>query len=104
MPATWAQVAALHDVPLGRYIRNVAVPFLLPSAGLALLLVALLVTADVGTVHLLSPPGESSLPLTIFTVMANTREARVSALCLLYIGLAIAGLAAAWMLAGRRGA
>jgi iron(III) transport system permease protein len=104
MPASWAQVAALHGVPLGKYLRNVTGPFLLPVGSLALLLVALLATADVGTVHLLSPPGESSLPLTIFTVMANTREARVSALCLVYIGLAAAGLALTWLLAGRRGA
>src|SRR5262249_28490409 len=91
--------AAVHGVPLTQYLRRVVVPFLLPTAALALLLVVLLALADIGTVHLLAPPGESSLPLTIFTVMANTRETRVAALCLVYLALAAALLAAVWTLA-----
>jgi ABC-type spermidine/putrescine transport system permease subunit II len=41
--------------------------------------------ADVTTVLLVHPPGQSSLPLTIFTIMANAPQALVAALCLIYV-------------------
>ena len=62
---------------------------LLPSLSVSALLVSLLATADVGTVLLLQPPGWSSLPLAIFTVMANAPESLVATLCLLYSALAV---------------
>jgi ABC-type Fe3+ transport system permease subunit len=102
MPPSWTLVAAVHGVPVGKYLGKVVVPFLLPTAAVAMLLVALLALADIGTVLLLAPPGESSLPLTIFTVMANTRESRVAALCLVYGGLALVFLTAVWAVVGRR--
>ena len=57
---------------------------------------SLLATADVGTVLLLHPPGHTSLPLAIFTVMANAPEAQVASLCLLYFLAAAGVLGLAW--------
>src|SRR5262249_11310604 len=71
MPASWALAAGVHGVSLDRYLWKVVWPFLLPSQAVAVLLVALLASADVSTVLLLHPPGEASFPLAIFTVMAN---------------------------------
>jgi iron(III) transport system permease protein len=99
--ATWARAAAVHGVPLTAYLWRVVLPLLLPAGGVAALLVALLATADVSTVLLLHPPGESSLPLSIFTVMANAPEALVAALCLVYVVIAAGLLAAMWAVAGK---
>ena len=89
-------------MPLQTYVRRVVFPLMLPAAGVTTLLVALLATADIGTVLLLHPPGQASLPLAVFTVMANARESFVASLCLVYI-LASGGLlTVAWMLAGGR--
>jgi iron(III) transport system permease protein len=104
MPPSWALAAALHGVPAWRYLGQVLLPFMLPTAALAGLLVALLALADIGTAHLLAPPGESTLPLAIFTIMANTGEARVASLCLVYLALAAGLLTAIWALARRRAA
>jgi iron(III) transport system permease protein len=101
MPVSWALAAGVHGVPMGTYLRKVLLPFLLPSAAVGLLLVALLATADVGSVLLLHPPGASSLPLAIFTVMANAPESLVASLCLVYLAAAAGLLALAWMLARR---
>lgn len=101
MSPSWAQAAAVHGVPIRTYVRRVVVPFLLPAAAAAGLLAALLATADVSTVALLHPPGETSLPLAVFTIMANAPESLVASLCLAYVGSAIAILLAA-MLAMRR--
>jgi iron(III) transport system permease protein len=98
---TWALAAELHGVPLGRYLLRVLVPRLAPAMGTALLLAALLATADVGTVLLVHPPGQGSLPLAIFTIMANAPEALVASLCLLYVLGASALLAAVLWLGGK---
>lgn len=101
MPASWALAGAVHGVPLGRYLLRVVLPHLLPAAGASLLLVGLLATAEVGTVLLVHPPGRASLPLAVFTVMANAPEALVASLCLLYIALAAGVLVPVWTMAGR---
>jgi len=77
-------------------------PLALPTIGIGTLLVALLATADIGTVLLLHPPGQDSFPLAIFTVMANARESFVASLCLVYIIAAGALLMLAWTVAGTR--
>ncbi len=101
MPASWAYAAAVHGVPWPQYLLLVVLPHLTPAATMSILLVALLATADVGTVLLLHPPGEASLPLAIFTVMANAPESFVASLCLAYIALAAMVLMGVWFLANR---
>lgn len=100
--ATWVFAASVHGVSLGTYLWRVLLPLLLPVGGVSLLLVALLATADVSTVLLLHPPGESSLPLAIFTVMANAPERLVASLCLVYVILTAGLLMTVWTIAERR--
>jgi iron(III) transport system permease protein len=102
IPVSWVQAAELHGVSLALYVRKVAIPFVLPTTAAAIALVALLATADVGTVLLLHPPGKTSFPLAIFTVMANAPESLVASLCLAYLGLAAGLLAVVWTLARRQ--
>ncbi len=94
MSPSWAFAAGVHGVPLAKYLLRVVLPHLAPAGVAAFLLVALLSTADLTTVLLLHPPGASSLPLSIFTVMANARESLVASLCVTYFGLAAAMLMA----------
>ena len=100
--ASWALVGGLHGVSLPTYLRRVAIPLAMPAAGIGMLVVALLATADIGTVLLLHPPGQDSFPLAIFTVMANARESFVASLCLVYILAAGGFLTLAWMVLGGR--
>jgi iron(III) transport system permease protein len=99
---SWTHAAAIHGVGLGRYLRRIVWPAMLPSAALSLVLVALLASADAGSVLLLHPPGEASLALAIVTVMANAPEAYVSALCLVYL-LSTVTLLVATLALARRG-
>ncbi len=82
----WSQAAAIHGMSLCKYLTRIIAPWMFPSFVIAAFLIALLSTADVTTALLLSPPGSSTLPLAIFTVMANAPEALVATLCLLYVG------------------
>ena len=99
---TWAMAAAVHGVPFTRYILRILVPWMIRSAALAGLLVGLLATGDIVTVLLLHPPGEATLPLAIFTVMANAPESLVASMCLLYVAGASALLIGLAALAPRR--
>lgn len=65
-------------------LRKVVPPWLTPAVLVAGVVAALLATAEIGTVLLLHPL--DSLPLAIFTVMANAPESLVAALCLFYFG------------------
>lgn len=89
MPPSWADAARAHRVPLGTYLARVALPWCSRLAAPAAAISALLATAEVGTVLLLHAPGHASLPLAVFTIMANAPEALVAMLCLLYVGLAL---------------
>ena len=102
MPGSWAMAAGVHGVGLGRYGARVLLPHFTPALGAAALLVALLATADVGTVLLLQPPGRQSLPLAIFTLMANAPESLVAALCLVYLAAAAVGLGGTFYAGSRR--
>ena len=93
---SWALAAGIHGVPLRTYLRRVALPFMLPAGAVAILLTALLATADIGTVLLLHPPGAASFPLAIFTVMANASESFVASLCLVYMVMSAGFMAIVW--------
>jgi iron(III) transport system permease protein len=84
LPRTWRDAAALHGVPRTAWLRRIVLPHQLPGIVLALGLVAVLAAAEVTIVLLLHPPGAASLPLAIFTIMANAPEALVASLCLCY--------------------
>lgn len=90
MPLSWADAARVHRVSHATFLARVALPWCARWAVSAAAVAALLATAEVGTVLLLHPPGHGSLPLAVFTIMANAPEALVAMLCLLYVGLALA--------------
>lgn len=85
---SWTSAAAIHGISLWAFGRRILAPWMCPALLTGGLLVVLLATADVSTVLLLHPPGRSSLPLAIFTVMANAPESLVGALCVAYVGIA----------------
>lgn len=94
---SWANAAAIHGVPLTMYARKVLASWMAVAVLPAALLIVLLATADVTSVLLLHPPGKGSLPLAIFTVMANAPESLVGGLCLAYVGAAAAFLGIGWL-------
>jgi ABC-type spermidine/putrescine transport system permease subunit II len=60
-------------------------PLMVPGLAVGLLVVMVLSAADVSTTLLLQPPGRQSLPVAIFTIMANSPEGLVASVCLTYV-------------------
>jgi iron(III) transport system permease protein len=90
LSSSWLDAAALHGVPGPLFFRRVALPLVLPGMGAAMLLVAVLSAADITTTLLLEPPGRQTLPVAIFTIMANSPEGLVASVCLAYVLLVLA--------------
>jgi ABC-type Fe3+ transport system permease subunit len=95
MSPSWFDAARLHGVSPVRFFVRVAFGLLRPALVVAFLLVAVLATADITTLLLVQPPGRESLPVAIFTVMANSPEGFVASLCLLYLACVVTLLAVA---------
>ncbi len=96
---SWTDAAAVHGVSLRAVFFRVILPHLWPAILVGGLLVAIISAADITTTHLLQPPGGASLPVAIFTIMANSPAGMVASLCLLYLASVIVALAAGSLLA-----
>ncbi len=98
---SWLEAARLHGLHSRQVLFKIVLPFLWPAVLVSGLLTAVLALADIVTTLLLAPPGKQSVPVAIFTVMANSPEGLVGSLCLLYVaavaGLLTAGTAAVWL-------
>ena len=101
MSPSQCHAAAVHGLSLPLFVSRILGPQILPAAAIGGLVVALAATADIGTVVLLRPPGADSLPVQIFTIMANAPESLVAALCLFYVAGVAVLLIAGWHAAGR---
>ena len=97
MSPTWAMAGAVHGVPMQLYLWRVLLSWLAPALIASGVLAALLALSDISSMLLLHPPGRGSLPLAIFTVMANAPEALGASLCLIHIGGFACALALAWI-------
>lgn len=92
---SWMDAARVHGVAAPRLFVCVILPNLGAAMIVSLLVVMVLGAADITTTHLLQPPGAQSLPVAIFTVMANSPEGLVASLCLVYLLVVALLLAAA---------
>ncbi len=86
---SWLMAARVHGVPALTFFRRVVVPHQASGWLLSVMVSGLLACSEISITLLLHPPGEASLPLAIFTVMANAPDALVAALCLLYLALMV---------------
>jgi ABC-type Fe3+ transport system permease subunit len=82
--SSWTYAAAIAGISLPQYLFRVLGPILLFPFLFSIGIVGLLATTYIATVLLLRPPGEDSLPIQIFTIMANAPETFVSSLCTMY--------------------
>lgn len=89
MSPSWTDAGRIHGIAPSRMLCRVILPNLTAAIIVSLLLVMVLAAADITTTHLLQPPGKQSLPVAIFTVMANSPEGLVASLCLLYLACVV---------------
>lgn len=84
--------AALHRIGSVRFASRVLVPQVLPAVLASALAVAILAVAEVSSTLLLQPPGETTFPGRLFSMMDNASERLVASLAAVYLGAALIGV------------
>jgi iron(III) transport system permease protein len=93
VPLSQEEAAAVNGAGWLRTMRHIV----LPQIGLALIavwVVAFILTfGELGATILVAPPGEATLPIRIYTIIANTPTSHVALLALLQTAVIFAPLA-----------
>jgi len=90
------EAARLARVPWGRALRQVLLPMVRPALAGAWFLAFIFCLRDLDLAVTIYPPGAETLPIRVYTLMANSPEPAIAALALLMVGLTAAVLCVAW--------
>jgi iron(III) transport system permease protein len=104
IPFSWEEAAGVAGVSWPRTFVRIVLPNLFTTAVMAWVAVFILSFGELGATALVAPPGESTLPLRIYTLIANVPSRTGAALALAQAVLSLLPLAllAAGVKEGRR--
>jgi len=93
IPVSQEEAASVSGAGWLRTMWCVVFPQMRLGLGAAWVVVFVLACGELGTTILVAPPGEATLPIRIYTIIANTPSSHVAALALLQAGVIFAPLA-----------
>jgi iron(III) transport system permease protein len=103
IPASHLEAAAVSGAGWSRTMTRIVLPQIRLGLLAAWVIVFTLAFGELGASVLVTPPGESTLPIRIYTLIANTPPSQVAALALLQVGVIFCPLAVVGIgLAARR--
>lgn len=97
IPVSHEEAAALSGAGWFRTMRHVVLPQLRLPIAAAWVIVFVLAFGELGVSVLVAPPGDATLPIRIYTLIANTPPSHVAALALLQAAVIFVPLAALGM-------
>jgi iron(III) transport system permease protein len=103
VPVSFEEAAEIGGASWPRIITRIVLPQILNGIGVAWIVVFIFAFGEIAATVLVAPPGESTLPIRIYTIIANTSSSRVAALALMQAGIALAPLALLGAFAYRKG-
>jgi iron(III) transport system permease protein len=93
VPVSHEEAAAVSGASWLRTMHRIVLPQMSLALGAAWLVAFILSFGELGTTILVAPPGEATLPIRIYTMIANAPSAQVAALALLQASVILAPLA-----------
>jgi iron(III) transport system permease protein len=93
IPASHEEAAAVSGAGWGRTMTRIVLPQVRLGFMVAWVIVFTLAFGELGASVLVTPPGESTLPIRIYTLIANTPPSQVAALALLQVAVIFGPLA-----------
>ena len=95
------EAAAVNGISWARTMQGIVLPQLRGGLGVAWVVTFVLAFGELGTSILVAPPGETTLPIRVYTIIANTPYSQIAVLALLqtfivFIPLAVLGVVASW--------
>jgi iron(III) transport system permease protein len=103
VPISHEEAAAAAGAGWLRTMYRIVLPQLRPALAAAWIVVFVLAFGELGASVLIAPPGESTLPIRIYTIIANAPPAQVAALALLQAVVALTPLMILGAVTSRRG-
>jgi iron(III) transport system permease protein len=85
VPAATEEAAYIAGAGWTRAFWRIVIPQIRGAVGAAWLVVFIFAFGEVGTTVLVAPPGEATLPVRVYTLIANAREGDIAALALLQV-------------------
>lgn len=103
VPVSFEEAAEIGGASWPRILTRIVLPQILIGIGTAWVVVFIFAFGEIGATVLVAPPGESTLPIRIYTIVANTPSSTVAALALMQAGIILAPLALLGAFAYRKG-
>jgi iron(III) transport system permease protein len=105
VPVSHEEAAAVAGASWLRAMRRIVLPEMRAGIAAAWTIVFVLAFGELGASILIAPPGETTLPIRIYTLIANAPSSQVAAFALLQTLVVFCGVAGlATIAAGRRAA
>jgi iron(III) transport system permease protein len=93
MPISWEEAAAVAGASWWRSFTRIVLPNLKTSLAAAWAVAFIFAFGEIGATILVAPPGEATLPVRVYTLIANTPAGNVAALALTQVFIAVLPLA-----------
>jgi iron(III) transport system permease protein len=92
IPESFEEAAEVAGGSWPRTFVQIILPNMRPGVAAAWLVSFIFAIGELGTTVLVAPPGESTLPVRIYTLIANTPSSEVAALALMEVGIILVPL------------
>lgn len=96
------EAAAVSGAGWARTMARIVLPQMRPGIAAAWMIVFVMAFGELGVSILIAPPGDATLPIRIYTMIANAPSSQVAAFALLQVSVILAGVWALAALAARR--
>jgi iron(III) transport system permease protein len=92
-PVSFEEAAELSGAGWLRIFTRIVLPQIKTGIGAAWVVTFIFAFGELGATALVAPPGESTLPVRIYTLIANTPSSEVAAMALMQVCVTLAPLA-----------
>ncbi|HEX6623720.1 MAG TPA: ABC transporter permease subunit, partial [Pyrinomonadaceae bacterium] len=92
IPASFEEAAEVAGAGWPRTFTRIVLPNMRASVAAAWVVAFIFAFGELGATILVAPPGESTLPFRVYTLIANTPPSEVAALALVQVGILLAPL------------
>jgi iron(III) transport system permease protein len=89
VPASMEEAAEVAGAGWPRTFARIVFPLITPAAAAALVVSFIFAFGELGATVLVAPPGESTLPVRVYTLIANAPSSQVASLALLQAGIVL---------------
>jgi len=103
VPAAFEEAAQVAGASWPRLFTRIVLPNILTGISAAWVVAFIFAFGELGATVLVAPPGESTLPVRVYTLIANTPSREVAALALMQIVIILVPLALFSIFARRKG-